>query len=50
MPPPSSYLSYAGEAGARLSDLVDHLRYRTSLTATESELAILVANRAANAD
>ena len=50
MPPPSSYLTYAGEAGARLSDLVDHLRYRTSLTVAESELAIIVANRAANAD
>ena len=50
MPPPSSYLTYAGEAGARLSDLVDHLRNRTSLTVAESELAIIVANRAANAD
>ena len=50
MPPPSSYLTYAGAAGARLSDLVDHLRYHTSLTAAESELAICVANRAANAD
>lgn len=49
LPPPSSYLTYAGEAGARLSDLVDHLRYRTSLTPAESELAIIVANRAANA-
>ena len=26
MPPPSSYLTYAGQAGALLSDLVDHLR------------------------
>ena len=50
MPPPSSYLTYAGEAGARLSDLVEHLRYRTSWSAAESELAICVANRAANAD
>ena len=50
MPPPSSYLTYAGEAGARLSDLGDHLRYRTSLTAADSELAIIVANGAANAD
>ena len=24
VPPPSSYLTYAGEAGARLSDLVEH--------------------------
>lgn len=50
MPPPSSYLSYAGKAGALLSDLVDHLRYRTSLTPAESELAICTAARAANAD
>ena len=49
-PPPSTYLTYAGEAGAKLSDLVDHLRYRTSLTAAESELAICTAARAANAD
>lgn len=49
MPPPSSYLSYAGKAGALLSDLVEHLRYHTSLSAAESELAICVANRAANA-
>lgn len=50
MPLPSSYLSYAGKAGALLSDLVDHLRYRTSLTPAESELAICTAARAANAD
>lgn len=50
MPPPSSYLTYAGEAGARLSDLVEHLRYHTSLTDAESELAICTAARAANAD
>ena len=50
MPPPSSYLTYAGKAGALLSDLVDHLRYHTSLTAAESELAICTAVRAANAD
>ena len=50
MPPPSSYLTYAGRAGALLSDLVDHLRYRTSLTAAESELAICTAARVANAD
>ena len=49
-PPPSTYLTYAGEAGAKLSDLVDHLRYHTSLTAAESELAICTAARAANAD
>lgn len=50
MPPPSSYLSYAGRAGALLSDLVEHLRYHTSLTAAETELAICTAARAANAD
>lgn len=50
MPPPSSYLTYAGKAGALLSDLVEHLRYHTSLTPAESELAICMAARAANAD
>jgi 4-carboxymuconolactone decarboxylase len=50
MPPPSSYLTYAGRAGALLSDLVDHLRYHTSLTGAETELAICTAVRAANAD
>jgi len=50
MPPPSSYLTYAGKAGALLSDLVEHLRYRTSLTEAETELAICIANRAADAD
>ena len=50
MPPPSGYLAYAGRAGALLSDLVDHLRHHTSLTAAESELAICTAVRAANAD
>src|SRR5690349_14750665 len=50
MPPPSSYLTYAGKAGALLSDLVEHLRYHTSLTPAETELAICTAARAANAD
>ena len=49
-PPPSSYLTYAGQAGARLSDLVEHLRYHTSLSDAETELAICTAARAANAD
>lgn len=49
-PPPSSYLAYAGPAGALLSDLVAHLRYRTSLSPAETELAICTAARAANAD
>ena len=50
VPPPSSYLTYAGKAGALLSDLVEHLRYHTSLTQAEAELAICTAARAANAD
>ena len=50
MPPPSSYLTYAGQAGALLSDLVDHLRYHTSLTGAETELAICLSARASNAD
>ncbi len=49
MPPPSSYLTYAGQAGARLSDLVEHLRYNTTLTDAETELAICTAVRTANA-
>lgn len=49
-PPPSTYLSYAGQAGVRLSDLLDHLRNHTSLKPAESELAICTAARAANAD
>lgn len=49
-PPPSAYLTYAGKAGALLSDLVDHLRHHTSLTDAETELAICMATRAANAD
>jgi 4-carboxymuconolactone decarboxylase len=50
LPPPSSYMTYAGPAGARLSDLVEHLRYHTSLSDAETELAICTAARAANAD
>lgn len=49
-PPPSSLLTYAGQAGALLSDLVEHLRYHTSLTNAETELAICVSARASNAD
>ncbi|MFT6583814.1 MAG: 4-carboxymuconolactone decarboxylase [Alphaproteobacteria bacterium] len=48
MPPPSSYLTYAGQAGGLLSDLVEHLRYHTSLTDAETELAICTAARAAD--
>jgi 4-carboxymuconolactone decarboxylase len=50
IPPPSSYLTYAGKAGALLSDLVEHLRYHTSLTDAETELAICTAVRAADVD
>ena len=49
-PPPSSYLTYAGQAGALLSDLVEHLRFHTSLTPAETELAICTSARASNAD
>jgi 4-carboxymuconolactone decarboxylase len=50
LPPPSSYMTYAGEAGALLSDLVEHLRYHTSLTPAETELAICTSARASNSD
>src|SRR5437764_14131846 len=49
-PPPSSYMTYAEKAGALLSDLVEHLRYHTSLTDAETELAICISARASNAD
>ncbi|HJU31496.1 MAG TPA: hypothetical protein VJ740_08580 [Hyphomicrobiaceae bacterium] len=50
IPPPSSYLTYAGKAGALLSDLVEHLRYHTSLTDAETEIAVCTAVRAADLD
>ena len=50
VPPPSSYLTYAGKAGALLSDLVEHLRFHTTLTPGETEVAICTAVRAANVD
>jgi 4-carboxymuconolactone decarboxylase len=49
-PPPSTYMTYAGKTGALLSDLVEHLRYHTSLTDAETELAICISARAANSD
>ena len=49
MPPPSSYLTYAGQSGVLLSNLVAHLRYNTSLTDAETELAICTAARALGA-
>ena len=50
VPPPSCYLTYAGKAGALLSDLVEHLRFHTTLTPAETELAVCTAVRAANVD
>jgi 4-carboxymuconolactone decarboxylase len=50
LPPPSSYMTYAGKAGALLSDLVEYLRYHTSLSDAETELAICISARASNAD
>ena len=50
VPAPSGLMTYAGDAGALLSDLVEHLRYHTSLTEAETELAICTSARASNAD
>jgi 4-carboxymuconolactone decarboxylase len=50
MPPPSSLLTYAEDAGALLSDLVEHLRYHTLLTNAQTELAICTSARASNSD
>ncbi len=50
VPPPSGYLTYAGKAGSLLSDLVEHLRYHTSLTPAETELAICTSARASGND
>jgi 4-carboxymuconolactone decarboxylase len=50
VPPPSGFLTYAEDAGALLSDLVDHLRYHTTLTNAETELAICTSARASNSD
>jgi len=50
VPPPSSYLTYAGKAGGLLSDLVEHLRYHTTLTQEQTELAVCTAVRAADVD
>lgn len=49
MPPPSSYLTYAGKTGALLSDLVEHLRFHSTLSDAETELAVCTAVRSANA-
>ena len=50
VPAPSGLLTYAEKAGALLSDLVEHLRYHTSLTNAETELAICTSARASNSD
>lgn len=50
IPAPSGFMTYAGKAGALLSDLVEYLRYHTSLTNAETELAICTSARAANND
>lgn len=50
VPPPSGLMTYAEKAGALLSDLVEHLRYHTSLTDAETELAICISARASNSD
>jgi 4-carboxymuconolactone decarboxylase len=50
VPPPSGFMTYAENAGALLSDLVEHLRYHTSLTNAETELAICTSARASNND
>src|SRR2546428_13479122 len=50
IPAPSGLMTYAEKAGALLSDLVEHLRFHTSLSDAETELAICVSARAANSD
>jgi 4-carboxymuconolactone decarboxylase len=50
VPPPSGLMTYAEKSGALLSDLVEHLRYHTSLTEAETELAICISARASNSD
>ena len=36
LPPPSTFMTYAEDTGGMLSDLVEHLRYHTSLTDAET--------------
>jgi 4-carboxymuconolactone decarboxylase len=50
LPPPSTFMTYAEDTGGLLSDLVEHLRYHTSLNDAETELAICTSARASNAD
>src|SRR2546425_13376700 len=50
IPPPSGLMTYAEKAGALLSDLVEHLRYHTSLSDAETELAICISARISNSD
>jgi len=50
IPAPSGLMTYAEKAGALLSDLVEYLRYHTSLIDAETELAICTSARASNSD
>jgi len=50
IPAPSGLMTYAEKAGALLSDLVEYLRYHTSLSDAETELAICTSARASNSD
>lgn len=50
IPAPSGFMTYAGKAGALLSDLVEYLRYHTTLNDAETELAICTSARASNSD
>ena len=50
IPAPSGFMTYAGKAGALLSDLVESLRYHTTLNDAETELAICTSARASNND
>lgn len=50
LPPPSTYLAYAGEVAEKLAALSGHLRHETSLTDAEAELAICAAARAMDLD
>ena len=50
LPPPSTYLAYAGEVADKLAALSGHLRHETSLTDAEAELAICASARAMDLD
>lgn len=50
IPAPSGFMTYAGKAGSLLSDLVEYLRYHTTMSDAETELAICTSARASNSD